>query len=976
MSPKATFASFLEILKERVNSYGKHAPQLRSDGYDEAKLRNDYLNPIWRALGWDLENQAGLTQQLREVDIESRVDEAGKKKRADYLFRTDGLSRFICEAKKPKEELSLKFAFQAQKYAFNSRLLISTLTNFESFKVYVVGGKPRADAPWDVCKQWHYTEYVAHAQEIWDLFSREAVASNSLERFITSLPKREIAGRARQGWLIAPERVRPVDSEFLEELEGWRETLARDLVKNNPRISWTDELLNESIQRILDRILFVRICEDRDIDTGRSLELICREWQEVPINRPPLYSWLVAHFNSLDVSFNGALFKRGHESEKMKVSDSFLADLIGDLSSEDSPYLFSTWSVDILGSVYERFIGKVVRITRGGNVKVELKPEVRKAGGVYYTPDYIVDYIVEQTVGRVVADKSPKEVARLKFLDPACGSGSFLTKVFDRLCQHHLKWLLQNPRQQRADVCYRDDQNNLHLTTHTKRAIMLDTIFGVDLDYRAIEVTMLSLYLKILENETRTTLGQQRGLFPKETFLPDLSANIKCGNSLIAPDIAEHDKTLFASGSDLRLDTFDWEAEFPTAMHQGGFDVVLGNPPYGADLNEDDAEYLRATFATANKDLDTYGLFIEQAIKKCKARGLVSMIVPTGWYSGAKFPRLRRFVATETDPLVFVNLPYDIFDAWVDTTIFVVQRRKKALTWPRTESAEVTIRTFAKRHRIRKVQEFTTDLSKANFAQWFSSGGDEYLTYADDSTTELMKKLQTKGVCPLSHFADVQRGVTPFNIVASRNGVPNARAAFNGTVRRYLFDRGTRCFIQFDDTLAEPKPERYFKGPRLLLREMISRKFRLQAVKVTDDFVTNKSMQSILQLPDGPDLDYLLGCINSKLMSWYFLRKSNIAQRDDFPKIVLKETRALPIPVPNAANIKQIHVLVKVVRRMQDLCAQVGIIRGENQNTRLMRQIAATDRQIDRLVYEIYGLTSEEIALIEDSEIQVAASEE
>jgi hypothetical protein len=518
MSNKATFTAFREVLIGLVSSFGNHAVQLRSDRYDEAKLRNDYLNPFWRALGWDLENAEGLTQQLREVDIESRVNEAGKKKRADYLFRTDGMSRFICEAKKPKEDLGLKFAFQAQKYAFNSRLLIATLTNFELFKVYVVGGKPLAEAPWDICKQWHYTEYIDHAQEIWDLFSRDAIASSSLDRYIATLPKREITGRARQGWLIPPERVRPVDSEFLEEIERWRETLARDLVKNNPKTVWTDELLNESIQRILDRILFVRICEDRDIDTGRSLELICREWKEVRINRPPLYSWLVAHFTTLDVSFNGALFKRGHESEKMKVSDLFLADLIGDLSSEDSPYLFSTWSVDILGSVYERFIGKVVRLTRGGNVKVELKPEVRKAGGVYYTPDYIVDYIVDQTVGKVIAENSPKEVTRFKFLDPACGSGSFLTKVFDRLCQHHLKWLLENPRQQRADVCYRDDQDNLHLTTHTKRAVVLNNIFGVDLDFRAIEVTMLSLYLKILENETRTTLGQQRGLFPKETL--------------------------------------------------------------------------------------------------------------------------------------------------------------------------------------------------------------------------------------------------------------------------------------------------------------------------------------------------------------------------------------------------------------------------------------------------------------------------
>ena len=195
--------------------------------------------------------------------------------------------------------------------------------------------------------------------------------------------------------------MRTVDADFLDFIETQRERLAKDLVKSNPRYTRTDEVLNESIQRILDRILFVRICEDRDIDTGRSLELICQEWKNIRTAKSPLYPRFVAHFNALDQTFNGALFRRGHESERLHVSDDFLNDLVGDLSSEDSPYLFNTLPVEILGSVYERFIGKVVRITKGGRVKVELKPDVRKAGGVFYTPAYIVDHIVSQTVGKL-----------------------------------------------------------------------------------------------------------------------------------------------------------------------------------------------------------------------------------------------------------------------------------------------------------------------------------------------------------------------------------------------------------------------------------------------------------------------------------------------------------------------------------------------------------------------------------------------
>lgn len=332
-----SFDFFQAELARLTASFHKGLTSYRQEGYDESALRNDFLTPFWRALGWDIENKEGLAQSLREVQIESRVHIEGRKKRADYLFRCGGLERFVCEAKKPKEELDKKAAYQAQRYAFNLRLLIATLSNFEALQVFIVGGKPEQESPWDFCKQWHYTEYVKSAQEIWDLFSRNNVASGSLEKYISSLPKKPLKGKkARQGWLIAPERIRTVDAEFLAYVEGERELLAKDLIEQNKKHKWTSIDLNESIQRILDRVLFVRISEDRDIDTGRSLELILSDWESMQVGQPTLYSRLVAHFNRLDESFNGALFKSGHESETLKLSDEYLVDLIRDLSSEDS----------------------------------------------------------------------------------------------------------------------------------------------------------------------------------------------------------------------------------------------------------------------------------------------------------------------------------------------------------------------------------------------------------------------------------------------------------------------------------------------------------------------------------------------------------------------------------------------------------------------------------------------------------------
>jgi hypothetical protein len=493
------------------------------------------------------------------------------------------------------------------------------------------------------------------------------------------------------------------------------------------------------------------------------------------------------------------------------------------------------------------------------------------------------------------------------------------------------------------------------LTTH---------IFGVDIDAQAVEVTKLSLLLKVLEGETDQTVSEQQRLF-RDRALPNLSDNIKCGNSLIGPDYFTG-KLIPDPEEMKRVNAFDWKQGFPAAMKAGGFDCIIGNPPYGAELSTREVEYLRDTFTVSRTHPDTYALFIEQAIRLLAPKRPLSMIVPTGWYSGAKFSALREYFARHTDPAAFVNLPYDVFKAWVDTTIFVATKRSAPTAWPRTTRCLATIKTFPKRHAVASAAEFEEELQDVDISAWFGNGNNEFLTYADAATTRLIRKLQEVGG-RLGEMADVQRGVTPFQLTP-RPTHKSSRLAFSGTVRRYSLERGEKAFIRFDDTLAEPKPERYFLGPRLLLRELISRQFRLQATKVKADFVTNKSMQSILQSADGPDLGFLLGILNSRLMSWYFLHCSSIAQRDDFPKIVLKETRSLPIPIVDVGKAKAKVAygrMVKLVDSMLALHKQLAAAKSEAQKTVIQRQIAATDAEIDRLVYDLYGLTKKEIAIVE-----------
>ncbi|MEI7903123.1 MAG: DNA methyltransferase [bacterium] len=608
----ASFETFQAVLASKVDDFAAQIKVYKSTTYDEANVRKDFLDPLFVALGWDFDNKARLIPQHREVEIESRTEIEGRKKRADYLFRTDRLDRFVCEAKAPAENLHAGHAFQAKRYAWNRGLVLAILTDFEEMLVYVVGSKPHHDeASIGLWRTWRFQDYPKVAREMWDLLSRTSVATGSIDKLVEQLPRKPVGkGKARQQWLFKPDRSRALDTDFLNFLDESRRELASDLVRHNDRQDLLEgSRLNEAVQCILDRLLFLRICEDRDIDTGRPLARILQSWRDNtdhPIPRrvrqsellvregeetygaatkvqPRRALWrdVVAHFRALDRRppshipfFNGNLFKP-HFSEDLEVSDEWIAGFLDDVGDEESPYLFNVIPVEILGTIYERFLGKIVR-PKGRGVELVKKPEVKKAGGVYYTPRYIVDYIVEQTVGKLLADLTPQASLKLCVLDPACGSGSFLIRAFERLCEHWQTALMKNDQKRRREDCWTDPKTgDVYLTTDLKRRILTANIYGVDIDAGAVEVTQLSLYLKMLEGENRTTLARERDLFGSDiALLPPLQDNIKCGNSLIASDFSLVPEDL------VRVHAFDWDVQYAAIMKAGRFDAVIGNPPY------------------------------------------------------------------------------------------------------------------------------------------------------------------------------------------------------------------------------------------------------------------------------------------------------------------------------------------------------------------------------------------------------------
>ena len=953
------------VIAELVERFASHVETYRGPDYNEAQLREEFVNPFFDALGWDVYNRKGYADAYKEVIHEAAIKVGGRTKAPDYCFRAGGAkASFFVEAKKPAVGIgeAISPAYQLRRYAWSAKLPVSILTDFAELAVYDCRIRPfKTDkAATARVLLFTYGEYVDRWDEIYGLFSPEAIRRGVLERFIAS--KKVKKGTAE------------VDAAFLAEIETWRDLLARNLALRNEQIEQRD--LNFAVQRTIDRTVFLRICEDRGIEPYGTLQAL--------VNGPNIYRRLGELFQRADERYNSGLFHFSAEKERteppdeltlaLAIDDKPLRDIIESLYYPESPYEFSVLPAEILGQVYEQFLGKVIRLTKGHQARVEEKPEVRKAGGVYYTPAYIVDYIVEHTVGKLLEGKTPAQAAKLRVLDPACGSGSFLIGAYQRLLDWHRDQYVADDAEKHARArnprLYRGAAGEWRLTTAERKRILLNNVYGVDIDPQAVEVTKLSLLLKVLEGESKETVNNQLRFFHQRA-LPDLGRNIKCGNSLVGPDFYRTRQTnLFDEAEMYRINAFDWEGEFPEILSREcrGFDAVIGNPPYGAAEADSQVEYYRENYTCATGSCDKFALFIEKASRLLRPGGIFGMIVQSAFVSSPSMSRIRDLFVQAFKPTAFASMPYDVFAAYVDTVIGVAERLEPDRTLADLPEAMVQLTVFPPRFKVSSIADFGRFRKTTDATKWLRAGRNEFLVTLSDEEGAVIQKFRETSA-KFSDVLDIQRGVTPFEVQVRKPAKSPARA-FTGTVRRYLLTRGKRAFLRYDRTLAEYKPARYFKGPRILLREMISRQFRLQATYADQNYVTNKSMQSLLLAKPDYDLHYVLGVLNSRLMSWYFLAVHSVGRRDDFPKIVLKQTRELPFPAidfSSRSDQARHDRMVKLVEGMLSLCNRLTVARTAHEKTVLKRQIAATDDQMDHLVYELYGLSDGEIRLVEEA---------
>ncbi len=716
--------------------------------------------------------------------------------------------------------------------------------------------------------------------------------------------------------------------------------------------------LNFAVQRIIDRIIFLRISEDRGIETYGQL----RDLQ----NSDNIYQQLCAVFQRADDRYNSGLFHFLPEKDraelpdtltlKLHIDDDRLRGILKRLYYPDSPYEFAVLPIDILGQVYEQFLGKVIVLTPAHRATVKDKPEVKKAGGVYYTPTYIVDYIVRNTVGELLKEKTPKQAARLRVLDPACGSGSFLIGAYHYLINWHREWYLQDDAAKHTKEIYQGPGGQWHLTIGEKKRILRNNIFGVDIDNQAVEVTKLSLLLKVLEGESEQSLNTTLRLF-HERALPDLGDNIKCGNSLVGPDFY-HNQQISLLGEDerFRINTFDWQSGFPEIMRSGGFDAVIGNPPYSyRNATEKKLRpYYLAKYTAAEGNFELYKVFMERNIELCRPEGMVGMIVSATFVILPTFEKLRR-ILLENELVQLAPLGPKVFKkATVDTAILVVKKVRSS------NKHKTIVVTPSSPLELPRTSGYT--VRQARFETNDGVVFDYRLSDLAAETVERLLKEFPNIETGYEFGVGINTGYIRRDLVADRKidsryhrMLPGSGISRYGKVETDGWIMYDPEFVRCRGSRGRTLPAEYLLSSEKILvvrtRNLSLERRIVATIDATGAYNLNRLSNIVAR--ENYSLRGLLGILNSQLFQWLFA-----ARFFDY-EIKPVYLRAAPLADSNDSNLE------KSVSEMLVLTEKLDAVRTDHERTVIERQIRAVDQAIDSRVYELYRLSQEEIAVAE-----------
>lgn len=569
-----------EKLKKLINNF-KNLPEIIASNstYTESDTRSEFIDPFFNLLGWDMNNSLGLNSFNKEVIRENfqKINEE-ESQIPDYIFKLKNNKKIIVEAKKASVNIKNKeHAFQTRQYGYSAGLPISVLTNFREIRIFDTKVEPKIDDDIDnsILFECSYQDYLKNLDTINKFLGRTVVGTNEWNLNLN---------------LNLFERP-TINKVFLDQINKWRLEIAKAIKKSFSRFQLNE--INYLSQKIINRFIFIRVCEDRELTKLEQLKTCSSSAEK-----------LILLFEKYNSKFNSSIFKLEDEEDLLKDNSFFktLSDLVAQFYHPISPYNFAVLYADFFGDIYEEYLINTIT-HQNGDLVLDKKDEYLDRD-IVSTPILIVDRLLKETFERY----SEENIQDPIILDPAMGSGRFLLLAFD-------------------NILSRQKNNNISIKEKIK---ILEKLFGIDKDYLAIDTAKFSLYLKILEGENHETLNAYSKL------LPDLNKNIIFGNSIIGTDFEIVDSN---------IQPLDWDSTFNNKK----FDIIVGNPPYvqTKDIKKNLAEYqyLCKKYITSYKQFDKYFSFIEKSLNYLSPKGLLSFVVPNSWINQTAGKNLRQLLS-------------------------------------------------------------------------------------------------------------------------------------------------------------------------------------------------------------------------------------------------------------------------------------------------------------------------------------------
>lgn len=828
-----------------------------------------------------------------------------------------------------------------------------------------------------------------------------------------------------------------ITKKLYKDYSLFKRELYQNMVALNPDYEPL-ELFKKS-QKLLDRFLFVFFAEDRNLLPTNLIFRINKEWKQLREMRieVSLYDRYKIYFNDLNsgakvslpafsetvamvkeehqiFAYNGGLFKPDEMLDTIRIDDAVLFAHTEKLSHYD---FASEVDVNILGHIFENSLNELdeTKAQLEGQ-EIDKTKTKRKKDGVFYTPKYITKYIVENTIGKLCIEKKAvlllveeeyttdkkrqkktmqglvakleeyrKWLLQLTICDPACGSGAFLNQALDFLIEEH-RYIDELQAKLFGDALVLSDIEN---------SILENNLFGVDLNDESVEIAKLSLWLRTAQPNRK---------------LNDLNSNIKCGNSLIDDPIVAGDKA------------FNWQEAFPQVFAKGGFDVIIGNPPYGATLSRTDVEYFRNVYKTVIGHSEVYYLFTEKAINfLVKSHGYIGYIIPNAWLSNKYASKLRELLIEKTkiEKLINFNKKIIFEDANVETAIFV---SKKIVP----NDLDISF--------VGQDLEFIYAFKQSD---WKSNS--YLISFASNNKIDIILKKVNSVEFRLSDKLDISNGFKPYQAGYGintegepltsddvKNKIYHSNTKNDDSFKKEIKGKGVKrysfqweeSYVKWGKWLMSPKSEHYFEQPKILVRQVISD--YLFAYLDCKKYYADQSLYVCTNFKDEDEnLEYYTALLNSKLYGFFF-RKYYSEEDDLFPKIKVNELKNLPVKQADSNFINKVSILsnnlnisikeiqefsqrfqrtlqrkfelMDLPKKLQDwyLLTYAEFIKELakkkiklslseeaewedyfNQESKkaldLKNQIDKTDKEIDQMVYELYGLNEEEIKIVESN---------